>query len=90
MPINEVSSLCEVDINVSYYDNWNQGSLDSLFKEFPEVFKSELSNVPRSNPKHGIYHHIKTTGPPAHQKFRRLTPEKMEIAKRYFADMVRT
>ncbi|XP_066976049.1 uncharacterized protein [Macrobrachium rosenbergii] len=35
-----------------------------LLKEFPGVFKPELCQVPRAPTKHGIYHHIKTKGPP--------------------------
>ncbi|XP_066955729.1 uncharacterized protein [Macrobrachium rosenbergii] len=34
-----------------------------LLKEFPDVFKPELRQVPRAPAKHGIYHHIKMKGP---------------------------
>lgn len=61
---------------------------DDVIRDFPEVFRRELSQTPGASAKHGVYHHIKTTGPPAHQKFRRLPPDKLEVAKQYFADMV--
>ncbi len=60
-----------------------------VINDFPEVFRRELSQTPGVGAKHGIYHHIKTHGPPAHQKFRRLPPDKLEVAKQYFADMVK-
>ncbi|XP_066965703.1 uncharacterized protein [Macrobrachium rosenbergii] len=60
----------------------------SLLKEFPEVFRPELRQVPRAPPpKHGIYHHIKTRGPPTHAKFQRLPPQGLQEAKNAFADM---
>lgn len=65
------------------------GAYNDVINDFPEVFKSELRQTPGASAKHGVYHHIKTTGPPAHQKFRRLPPDKLEVAKQYFADMVR-
>ncbi|XP_066942672.1 uncharacterized protein [Macrobrachium rosenbergii] len=43
-----------------------------ILKEFPEVFKPELHQVPGPC-KHGIYHHIKTRTP-THAKFQRLPP----------------
>lgn len=60
-----------------------------LLREFADVFKPELQLTPGSAAKHGIQHFIKTNGRPVHQKFRRLTPEKLAVAKKYFADMVR-
>jgi cleavage and polyadenylation specificity factor subunit 1 len=60
-----------------------------LFRKYQNVFKPELSQIPGRVPKHGIWHHIETTGRPAHQKFRRLTPAKLQLAKKYFADMVK-
>ncbi|XP_068243807.1 uncharacterized protein [Palaemon carinicauda] len=35
-----------------------------LLQEFPDVFKPELRQSPGYPSKHGIYHHITTTGPP--------------------------
>ncbi|XP_066975360.1 uncharacterized protein [Macrobrachium rosenbergii] len=41
----------------------------SLLKEFLEVFKPELRQMPGTPARHGIYHHIKTKGIPMHAKF---------------------
>ena len=60
-----------------------------LFEEYPEVFRAELKQNPGGAPKHGIVHHIKTNGPPVHSRFRRLPPDKLRIAKEYFAEMER-
>ncbi|XP_068205285.1 uncharacterized protein [Palaemon carinicauda] len=58
-------------------------------QKFPDVFKPKLRQSPGSTSKHGIYHHITTTGPPAHAKFHRLPPQKLSDAKRAFEDMER-
>ncbi|XP_068234102.1 uncharacterized protein [Palaemon carinicauda] len=60
-----------------------------ILQEFPDVFKPELRQSPGSPSKHWIYHHIMTTGPPTHAKFRRLPPQKLRDAKRAFEDMER-
>ncbi|XP_066969243.1 uncharacterized protein [Macrobrachium rosenbergii] len=60
-----------------------------LLREFPDVFKPELCQVPGAPAKHGIYHHIKTKGPPAHTKFQRLLPQCLQEAKDTFAEMER-
>lgn len=60
-----------------------------LRKSYPEVFKPELRQQPQVPVKHGIYHHIKTSGPPVYSKFRRLSPDKLAAAKRTFAELER-
>ena len=62
---------------------------DFLFKEFPDVFRPELRQVPGLKPKHGIYHRIHTTGPPVYSRPRRLNPEKLRAAKLSFSEMER-
>ena len=59
-------------------------SLPSLF---PDVFRPVLRQQPLQPAKHGILHHIKTSGPPVFAKFRRLAPAKLAIAKQVFAEM---
>ncbi|KAK3882644.1 hypothetical protein Pcinc_012980 [Petrolisthes cinctipes] len=39
--------------------------------------------------KHGIYHCIKTSGPPVFSKFRRLAPDKLVVAEQTFAELER-
>ncbi|CAM1298531.1 Uncharacterised protein r2_g816 [Pycnogonum litorale] len=60
-----------------------------LIDEFPDVFKPELRQQAGRPAKHGIFHHIHTTGPPVHSRFRRLSPNKLQAAKQSFAEMVR-
>ena len=60
-----------------------------IIQKHAAVFKPELRQTPGTAPKHDVYHHIKTTGPPVHSKFRRLSPEKSYIAKNAFAEMER-
>ncbi|KAG8189403.1 hypothetical protein JTE90_020218 [Oedothorax gibbosus] len=61
---------------------------DSKFKdllsEFPEIIK--VSNPVKIN--HQVEHHIETTGPPVFSRARRLTPEKLAIAKQEFQYMI--
>ena len=59
----------------------------SLKSSYPEVFRPVLHLTPRTSAEHGIYHHIKTSGPPTFSKFRRLAPDKLQAAKKIFRDM---
>ncbi|KAK3886691.1 hypothetical protein Pcinc_009157 [Petrolisthes cinctipes] len=54
------------------------------FTTYSDVFKPELQQQPQSPPKHGVYHRIKTSGPPVFYKFRRLAFDKFAAAKRTF------
>ena len=59
----------------------------SLLQQYPDVFKPELRQQPHMPSKHGVFHHIKTTGPPVFARFRRLAPAKLAAAKQVFAEM---
>ncbi|XP_064116665.1 uncharacterized protein LOC135222510 [Macrobrachium nipponense] len=59
----------------------------NLLQEFPKVFKPELSQAAGMPPKHGIFYHITTTGPPTHAKFRQLPPGRLQEAKQAFSEM---
>ncbi|XP_068250166.1 uncharacterized protein [Palaemon carinicauda] len=59
----------------------------ALLHEFPDVFKPELRQLPGFPSKHGVYHHINTTGPPTHAKFRRLLLQKLRDAKHAFENI---
>ena len=58
-----------------------------LLQQFPDVFKPVLHKLPGVPSKHGVFHHIKTTGPPVFARFRRLAPAKLAAAKQVFAEM---
>ena len=64
------------------------GPYANLFDEYSDVFRAELRQKPGSNPMHGIFHHIETIGPPVFSKFRRLSPQKLEVAKAAFDEML--
>ncbi|XP_066958260.1 uncharacterized protein [Macrobrachium rosenbergii] len=72
-------SICSTALN----------SYTSLLQELPDVFKPELCQSPGASAKHSIFHHITTTGPPTLAKFLRLSPEKLQDAKRAVAEMER-
>ena len=58
---------------------------EKLLQEFPHITTPtfELPDV-----RHGVTHHITTTGPPVHSKVRRLSPDKLKIAKAEFQHML--
>ena len=58
---------------------------DALFKEFADVFNENLPAL--SKKPHDIKHHITTHGPPVYAKFRRLSPAKLDAAKKVFRDL---
>jgi len=55
-----------------------------VLAEFPSLTKPTFS---AKEVKHGVYHHIVTTGPPIHARARRLSPEKLKAAKAEFMAM---
>ena len=55
--------------------------IDQLLREYPEI--TDETQATRSF-RHGVECHIPTTGPPIKTPPRRLTPEKLEVAKQYF------
>jgi hypothetical protein len=56
----------------------------TIFSEFPEVVDAGGNFPP---PKHGVEHHIVTSGRPVTARFRRLDPEKLVAAKKEFERM---
>lgn len=58
---------------------------DALLHQFPEVTQPSTSDTPV---KHNTFHHIFTTGPPTATRPRRLSPEKLQIAKAEFDHML--
>lgn len=58
----------------------------SLLREFNDLTKINF----KSRAKHSVKHHIETTkGPPVFSKPRRLPPEKLQIVKKEFEEMIR-
>ena len=55
-----------------------------LLAEFPDLTRPTFSS---STTKHGVEHHIATTGPPVYARARRLDPVKLSVAKAEFENM---
>ena len=55
-----------------------------VLKEFPSVTRPQFSST---DVKHGVEHCILTSGPPLHAKARRLSPEKLAIARRRWRNL---
>ena len=63
----------------------------------PSPYRSLLESFPslttpcfkRSEVRHDVKHHIVTEGPPVYARFRRLSPEKLQIAKKEFNEMLK-
>ena len=55
-----------------------------ILREFPEISNVELAS---STTKHGVECYIHTSGPPIRTPLRRLSPEKLRVAKQYFDGM---
>jgi hypothetical protein len=58
----------------------------ALLHEFPALSRPELRLPPVC---HGVEHCLETTGLPFRQPFRNLSPEKLEVAKKDFEELVR-
>ena len=63
--------------------------VQTLIAEYSDVFKPELHQQRNSPAKHGIHHHITTSGASMYSHFRRLNPEKLAAAKTSFTEMER-
>ena len=61
-----------------------QNDFEIIIKDFPSV----LQTSPQQPIKHTVTHHIQTTGPPVYTPTRRLSPAKLNIAKREFEHML--
>ena len=62
----------------------SQSPFRRILREFPEVTDVTLAS---SMTKHGVECFINTSGPPVTTSPRRLTPEKLKVAKKYFEVM---
>ena len=55
-----------------------------LLSEYPGITHPTFS---AASAKHGVEHHISTTGPPVHARARRLDPAKLAVARAEFSNM---
>ena len=62
----------------------SSNSFRKILEEFKEILEPTFSS---DEVKHGVRHHIPTTGPPVFARPRRLAPDKLAIAKKEFIQM---
>ena len=62
----------------------SSSDFEGLLTDRPALLRPTFSDVSLA---HGVQHYIPTVGPPVHARARRLSPEKLEIARREFAQM---
>ncbi|GFS24617.1 retrovirus-related Pol polyprotein [Elysia marginata] len=55
-----------------------------VLQEFPALLQPTFTSA---TVKHGVQHHICTTGPPVHSRARRLAPDRLTAAKKEFIEM---
>ena len=87
--MSPIFSATMVDDNSSLEDDFAglvtmDPRISSLLDEFKDLRGASFSDL---KPQHGIQHHIQTTGPPVHARYRRLDPVKLEAAKAEFRRM---
>ena len=87
-------SYCTTPLSTSPATHITVCSVDSspvqtLIADYSDVFKPELHQQRHSPAKHGIHHHITTSGALVYSRFRRLNPEKLAPAKTSFTEMER-
>ena len=55
-----------------------------VLQEFPTLLQPTFSS---DAIKHGVQHHVCTTGPPVHSRARRLAPDRLAVAKKEFLEI---
>ena len=73
------SDICNIVRAVS------ANEFEALLRSRPELSTPTFSF---SAPRHGVQHYIVTTGPPVHAQARRLSPEKLAVAKSEFQTLL--
>ncbi|XP_068210331.1 uncharacterized protein [Palaemon carinicauda] len=61
--------------------------LHPFLTSYLEVIRPELHETPTVPTKHGIYHHIRTTGPPEFTRIRHMAQDCLAAAKQMFAKL---
>ena len=81
-PLEAVHNLC---LNELIRTPPSDNCYARLLAEFPSITTPTFSSA---ETKHGVQHHIPTTGPPVHARARRLAPAKLDMAKAEFRKMI--
>ena len=83
LPLRQCADVGAVSFSVSH------DRFSVICDKFPEVFRPELRHIPGKVIRHDVVHRIETTCRPIHSRFRRLSPEKLAVARASFEEMVR-
>ena len=78
---NPVQQPVQQPVNTSHV---NSTPYQHVLDSFRDVFRLQLKQQRGTAPKHGVYHHITTSGPPVFSRPRRLSPLKLQHAKTAF------
>lgn len=77
-------SVSEVFVEELALLDSNCNKFRKVLADFPELLQPTFSSA---EVKHGVSHHIPTSGPPVYARARRLAPEKLSLAKSEFRKM---
>ncbi|XP_068220159.1 uncharacterized protein [Palaemon carinicauda] len=83
----DVHEICTTPHDLALHISAPTDAYDHLLTSYLEFFQPEFRQMPTVLTKHGIYHHIKTMGPPVFTRFRHLTLDNLAAAKQTFAEM---
>ena len=78
------STTCSPMLHHLNWPWWSLPAISSAKSDYPELLQPTFSSA---TVRHGVQHHLTTSGPPVHARARRLAPDKLAIAKREFAEM---
>lgn len=73
---NIIGQLATIDSSSNCYRK--------ILADYPDIIQPTFSS---DTVNHGVQHYIPTSGPPVHSRARRLSPEKLKIAKNEFKEM---
>ena len=65
----------------------NSTPYQHVIDSFRDVFRPQIKHQRGTEHKHGVYHHITTSGPPVFSRPRRLSPQKLQQANTAFREM---
>ena len=75
----------ESSLKLSLLSKTTSNAYEAILHDYPSVTQPVSG---QQSPKHDVTHHIPTIGPPVHARARRLSPERLHIARREFEHML--
>ena len=84
LKVNGIAT-CESTLNLTILPEKPTNPFEAIVRQFPTVIQPYNPQQPI---KHQVTHHITTTGPPVHSRARRLSPERLSVARKEFEHMM--